>query len=1587
MTKSSSGFFFSNKVLDKGELKKIIQWFFEYHGYLKTVNFVEKIKTLGFSFATKAGVSLGIDDLYIPPRKAILLSNASKELRAASLRYMYGYITAVERLQQSLNIWNLATDSLKKDIIQFYIQTNPLNPVYMMAFSGARGNLSQVRQLVGLRGLMSNPSGEIIELPILSNFREGLTVTEYVISCYGARKGLVDTALRTADAGYLTRRLVDVAHHVILQEKDCHTKHGIKVFPLKQQDKTLLKVEERLLGRTLARPVFSQKGELLAVRNQQIYSNLAQLLSKKASAQVLLVRSPLTCLSKKSLCQYCYGWNLASGKLADLGEAVGILAAQSIGEPGTQLTMRTFHTGGVFTGQVTEHIYAPFEGTIFFHKNDGVYVRTLLGKSGFLTKKAFSLFLQDTKKYVHRIRLPEKSVILVENGTYVKKSTKLVDLYTGQEDSGLSGAETTIQKNVYSELNGEISFEKAFGSIFDTTNQEKPGATIKIPVPAPTGGRPFWISSCQSFTGSNFGTEYDLIEKNSLLHYEPTCIETSNTIVNSEATKSFFEWNSITSVQNKIVDITDVKPLFFFFTAYKKYNYFEDFDSLEIYKNSKMKIKKIFKKRKEGRFLEERQKLTTIKNLFVHPDPKFILFHSYNASQKELFKLRIKKKFQFLTNSSQQMWGIALEQQKVNIDNFEKINSYIDGISHLSFFETSFSGLSNKPLYIFPTTNIPGSLRSFESANKGLENILRFNSKRPKLLTQEKINKSQLVFSRILNHPFYSNSGGELLYSLRQPFAFIYPKTRRRTKPKFHFFHSKYKKLENINTFVFLPSEVQALENKNFSRLQALSLRSNSELDVKIKYRQFVQKGETLSSQIKFATNTVLHLIALPSGILTFVRFVTPDNIRLYKSLAPASGLLSISQNEANTRKLNCKIEPGKIYPLTSTQAQQYGCYNHSIFFKGDPVFKLSNKELVSEDVFYTEIFESHFPLDVSNKKQSLPTSFDNRKKDIAKPRINIGKVSIDRQTGKEKKRKPRLEVLITKPTQETQSSSIQSRFRNLQNQYEPTNENKYSKTSYLFFRPVNIYFFSVQNYTFPWFLKKKTNQNIKILPTFTLLTNVTRKVREASLKHELISINYLIQASEKAVSKPLLTQFTPSKKANSTYSLQISEFEYSYFGHAENILQRWKYISLALPLPSLFRCTNLKPLSVENRLVFEKFYNDLERLNFETFSPFFTSLPASYGNWRLPEYISQRKPNTLISKQTVSAYGSLVTLSTQKGEWLTKPSPKPLQTKNLFLTNTDLAKIKFPFFKRNTFLQTQISPGQLIHQGDLVSGNYSSPIPGQVFMVTRKDITIRFSSILLGPYNSLFFCEKNKFVEAGERVFSLIYKTAKTGDIVQGLPRVEALLEGRKKQGKSPFVEKIIFDICEKNYQIYLEKYGLKKAVRICVSKLQLFLVDQIQYIYHGQGVKISDKHIEIIVKQMTKKVRIENPGGTPFLATEIVDLDLIEQYNEKVTEPAEYFPWIIGITSASLTSESFLSAASFQETTSVLARASLEGQIDWLHGLKENVLLGRLIPAGTGFLPDKPAFSKSSFVLSDQTNKLLQNYDDLLFDDILLN
>ncbi len=418
---------FQNYVLRKKRLSELVLECYKKIDLETTVQFLDNMKNLGFAEATKAALSMGTCDVKIPPHKAKVLQDAYKRVAVVKKQYEDGIITEGERHSKIISIWTEVSDRLSEDLFKliFDTTTGDLNPLYLMVDSGARGNKSQVKQLGALRGLMAKPSGEIIESPITANFREGLTVMEYFISTHGARKGLSDTALKTADSGYLTRRLVDVAQDVIVTRDDCGTLNGIEISAIKQGNEELLPIKDRIYGRTVLDDIY-QPGDstkVLARAGDVLSTGQAEAIDD-AGIEMIRIRSALTCESRRGICAKCYGLNLATGNLVGLGEAIGIIAAQSIGEPGTQLTMRTFHLGGIASAGLSPELIAEHEGILVYkdlrvvQNEEGHWLA--LNKNGTLQiVRDEGRMLEDYKKLLSNKSIESLQTFNVELGTKI----------------------------------------------------------------------------------------------------------------------------------------------------------------------------------------------------------------------------------------------------------------------------------------------------------------------------------------------------------------------------------------------------------------------------------------------------------------------------------------------------------------------------------------------------------------------------------------------------------------------------------------------------------------------------------------------------------------------------------------------------------------------------------------------------------------------------------------------------------------------------------------------------------------------------------------------------------------------------------------------------------------------------------------------------------------------------------------------------------------------------------------------------------------------------------------------------------------
>ena len=416
-------------LVGKKQLSDIIERCIKIHGTTTTSEVLDRIKALGYKYSTRAALTVAVCDATIPPQKKDILAKADAEVEEITMEYEYGYISAQEKTKKIISLWTATTDEVTKKLKENF---DRYNPIWMMADSGARGSISQIRQLAGMRGLIANTSGTVIEIPIRANYREGLNILEYFIASRGARKGLADTALRTADSGYLTRRLVDVSQDVIIREEDCGTTDGIEVYEIKNGNEVVEPFSERLIGRYLAEDLRDEAGELIVSRNKLIGDADAKKIVD-AGVKRIKIRSVLECKSKIGVCAKCYGVNLANNSTVAVGEAVGTIAAQSIGEPGTQLTMRTFHTGGVASADAEDITQGlPRVEELFESRRPkGAAILTKVGGRVHIdevkTTKTIRIMSTDTNEELDNYPIPYNLKIRVQEGEVIEKGTRLTE--------------------------------------------------------------------------------------------------------------------------------------------------------------------------------------------------------------------------------------------------------------------------------------------------------------------------------------------------------------------------------------------------------------------------------------------------------------------------------------------------------------------------------------------------------------------------------------------------------------------------------------------------------------------------------------------------------------------------------------------------------------------------------------------------------------------------------------------------------------------------------------------------------------------------------------------------------------------------------------------------------------------------------------------------------------------------------------------------------------------------------------------------------------------------------------------------------
>ncbi len=1185
---------FINETVDKKKLGALLAKVYEKYGTARSAELANALKDLGFKFATRAGVTISIDDLDVPETKRKLIGAAEKEIEEAQRRYERGEITEVERYNKVIDTWSATTDQLTKEVVDNF---DRLNPVYMMAFSGARGNISQVRQLVGMRGLMADSQGQIIDLPIKANFREGLNVTEYIISSYGARKGLVDTALKTADSGYLTRRLVDVAQDVIVRDLDCGTSRNITAQPIMQGDRAFVKLSERIFGRTLGEDVVNpETGEVVARAGMLIGRNEAATI-EKSGIKKIGVRSPLQCESQYGVCQKCYGWSLTSNRLVDIGEAIGIIAAQSIGEPGTQLTMRTFHTGGAVAGGGSRvQAKSPLKGTATF-KVPSKQVRTAYGDVvDQITREAKIKIHSSTRE--ETISLPVGALLMIQSGAEVVAG-QLIAEYDPP------GVKKNLTERASKDITADISGRVMFQGFQADERRDRQGN----------------ISRTSNRSGIIWVLEGDVYNLPSGSHV---------------VVKDGQEVNA----HDVLAEITITSE-----------------HGGDVRFGPELKTETVKIGRKSATRLAQGKEIN-------------IVIASVGAANAKLE--HAKQGYQWKVTKSKDAFTI-------------------------------------------------------------------------KVVNEETVENGKIIAELIDDGSNVVTSGGEIIYDGVET-----DDRRVVSKP---------------GRLMFVPEEVHFISK-----------------DISLKMSE---SGEIVAAGQEVVKDVFAHM----EGVIEIVA----DNDIIHEVIIRPGELLTVEDPSILQVREGEVIEPG------------------------------------------TEIVPGY-----SSKARKM---------------VNI----VEREDG----------------------------------------------TAQVLVRPIEEYWIEPKETKFK---HKATDDKISLRSVTQLLFRDREKVRNLQ-GAQLTRTSLVLQ---------MQGQLAPLKG-----TVEVDE-ELNIVVQENILLRRDGEFNVTL-------------LSVGHG----------DRI--EPGAPVATTQVLTKTAARVQLSKSDERRILLITEEQQIHQKCKGALAAKEGDLLRNRDPLSKQTQ--------------------------------------------APHSGQVVKVDGTDVAIRKGRPYLISSSTQLQCDDGALVQRGDLIATLIYERQKTGDIVQGLPRVEELLEARKPKESAILSEKIGRAKVVKEEDILslsiVYADGTEEAVAIPaglnilvedgeeieigtaltdgppnphdvvrlkgINAAQKYLVDEVQSVYRSQGVEIADKHIEVIVRQMTRKVRVDEPGDTILLPGELLERFDLEIENEKSRHQglreALATSVLLGITKASLNTESFISAASFQETTRILTEAAVEGKKDWLRGLKENVIIGRLIPAGTGF------------------------------------
>nr|YP_010318305.1 RNA polymerase beta'' subunit [Setchellanthus caeruleus]ULC82797.1 RNA polymerase beta'' subunit [Setchellanthus caeruleus] len=1317
---------FHNKVIDGTAIKRLISRLINHFGMAYTSHILDQIKTLGFQQATATSISLGIDDLLTIPSKGWLVQDAEQQSLILEKHHHCGNIHAVEKLRQSIEIWYATSEYLRQEMNPNFRMTDPLNPVHIMSFSGARGNASQVHQLVGMRGLMSDPQGQMIDLPIQSNLREGLSLTEYIISSYGARKGVVDTAVRTSDAGYLTRRLVEVVQHIVVRRTDCGTMRGISVNPQHQKRMVPERIFiQTLIGRVLVDDIYMGP-RCIAIRNQDIGIGLVnRFITFRIHS--ISIRTPFTCRSTSWICRLCYGRSPTHGDLVELGEAVGIIASQSIGEPGTQLTLRTFHTGGVFTGGTAEHVRAPSNGKMKFNEDLVHPTRTRHGHPAFLCYMDLDVIIE-AEDIIYNVTIPPKSFLLVQNDQYVESEQVIAEI---RAEKYTLNFKERVRKHIYSDSEGEMHWSTD-------------------------------VYHAPEFTYSNV----HLLPKTSHLWILSGGLCRSSLIP---------------------------------FSLYK------DQDEINIH----------------SLYVERRD----LSNLSVKNDQVRQKFFSSDFSDKKKLRIPNYSEFNRITGTGHSNSLILHE------------NSNLLGKRRRNRFLIPVQSIQEQEKELMPRSGI--------SVEIPINGIFR--------------RKSILAFC---DDPEYRRKSSGILkygtlgaHSIVKNEDVIEYKGVKKLKTKYQL---------KVDRFFFIPEEVYILPESSSIMVQnnsiigidtriALNTRSKVGGLVRVERKKKKIELKIFSGDIHFPGKT--DKISRNSGI-----FIPP-------------GMVKINSKESKKWKKGIYVQR-----ITPTKKK----------------FFVLVRPVAAYEIASGINFVTLFPQDLFQEKDNM--------------QLRVLNYILDGNG---------------KPTRGIYDTSIQLVRTCLILNWDQDKESSFVEEVRAFFVEVS------------------TNGLIRDFLKIDLVNSYISYIRKRNdpSSSEWISDNasdrinpfYFKTRIQESLSQnhgTIRTVLNRNKECESLIILSSSNcFQMGPFNHVKyhNVINQSLKKNLRIPIRN-----SLGPLGTTIPIVsFDSFYHLITHNQISVTK--YLQLNNLKHIFQVIQYYLMDETGGIYNPHLYNFYSNLVL--------------NPFSLNWYFLHQNYHQNYSE---ERSTIM----SLGLFFCENVCIAKNRPHLKSGQVLIVQVDSVVIRSAKPYLAIPGATLHGHYGKIFYEGDSLVTFIYEKSRSGDITQGLPKVEQVLEVRSIHSISMNLEKRVESWNNRITRILGIPWGFVIGTELTIAQSRISLVNKIQKVYRSQGVQIHNRHIEIIVRQITSKVLVSEEGmSNVFLPGELIGLLRAERTGRALDEAICYRAILLGITRTSLNTQSFISEASFQETARVLAKAALRGRIDWLKGLKENVVLGEMIPAGTGF------------------------------------